>query len=157
MSSKRENVFYQAQDILSRRDHSEHEVRQKLFKKGFSVEDIDEAITQLKERKYLDDARFAEAFVRNALMMRPVGPRWLILKLQEKRIATELIEPAVYGQLDSDKEEQLAQEAAEKWARTKKTADPEKNRQRLLRHLISRGFDYEISQNALEEALAKDL
>ena len=54
-SSNKRNVFYQAQAILSRRDHAEAEMRQKLNNKGFSGEEVQEAVDWLYEKKLLND------------------------------------------------------------------------------------------------------
>jgi len=50
--------------MLTRREHCEAEVRQKLEAKGFDEIATDSAIEELKNYGYLSDARFAEAFLR---------------------------------------------------------------------------------------------
>ena len=145
---KSENVYYQAQAILARRDHSEHEVRMKLAKKGFSEVQIDEAIEILCDQKLIDDEKFAAMYVTNTLRFKNVGPRWLVHKLKEKRIATELIEPAVYGVIDEDKEHALATDAASAWRRSH--AKHAEDRDRLTRFLRSRGFSFEAAAQAAD-------
>lgn len=151
-NNKRQDPVYQAQDILARRDHSEYEVRVKLGRKGFSPQQIDDTITKLTQAKLLDDEKFAIKFVANTLQFKKVGPRWLIHKLQEKRVATEIIEPAVYQFFDDTKEERLATEAAEAWCKShaRYARDPE----RLTRFLISRGFSYEAATKAIDNVKA---
>ena len=53
-----------ALDLLSRRDHSKVELRQKLIQKGTQVEEIGPLLDELEDIGYLDDRRFAESFVR---------------------------------------------------------------------------------------------
>ena len=53
-----------ALDLLSRRDHSRVELRQKLIQKGAQVEEIGPLLDELEGLGYLDDRRFAENFVR---------------------------------------------------------------------------------------------
>ena len=53
-----------ALDLLSRRDHSRVELRQKLIQKGARVEEIGPLLDELEDIGYLDDRRFAENFVR---------------------------------------------------------------------------------------------
>ena len=149
------NPIYQAQAILARRDHSEHEVRTKLAKKGFLPEQIDEGVTWLKDRKLLDDEAFARRYVESTLRLKQVGPAWLILKLKEKRIAEEMIEPAVFGVLDPAKEEELAREAATRWRKShsrkpSEVGDDYAYRNRLQRFLVSRGFSFDIVQIVLD-------
>ena len=144
----RTNPIYQAQDILARRDHSEYEVRTKMARKGFEPQQIDEAVAWLKENKLLNDELFAQKFVRHTLLMKPVGPRYLIQKLQQKRVAAEAIEPAVYEEITDEREEELVQAAAEQWKRSHQRHADDRNR--LQRFLISRGFSFEVVQGVLD-------
>ncbi|HOP40860.1 MAG TPA: RecX family transcriptional regulator, partial [Geobacteraceae bacterium] len=56
-----------AVSFLSRRDHSEAELRRKLFAKGFPAEELDEAMARLRSAVYLDDRRFALGFAESAI------------------------------------------------------------------------------------------
>lgn len=146
--SKKDNPIYQAQAILARRDHSEYEVRAKLARKGFDHQQVEEGIEFLKERKLLDDEKFARVYIENALRFKPVGPRLLTLQLQRKGVADQYIEPVLMELLTDDKEEQLARASADKWLQTRGPARA--SRSRLQRYLIMRGFNFDVIQNALE-------
>lgn len=50
--------------LLTRRDHGEFELWQKLLLKGFEEEDVQQAVIYCKEQGYLDDQRFARSQVR---------------------------------------------------------------------------------------------
>jgi len=117
MTGKRQDPWYQAQAILARRDHSEYEVRQKLSRRGFPPEQVDEAVAKLKEYRMLSDENFAAAFVASQLAQRPVGPFFLIHQLRKKGVAAEVIEPAVLAAAGGEHEEPLAREAAAAWRR----------------------------------------
>ncbi len=52
-----------AMDLLSRRDHSRHELSIKLKSRGFAADEIAHALDQLEGEKLLDDLRFAESYV----------------------------------------------------------------------------------------------
>src|SRR5205085_9687945 len=67
--------------ILNYRFNSEAELRRKLAAKEFDRDSIDAAVARLREEKWLDDARFAEAFVRTRMRKR----------IGSKRIRRELI------------------------------------------------------------------
>lgn len=143
---KREDPIYQAQAILARRDHTEHEVRTKLGRKGFIEQQVDEAVAWLKRHKLLNDERFAQVFVESTLIMKPVGPRWFIHKLRQKGVRAEFIEPAVYGVIDDAKEAELAMEAGQAWRRRQGERPLDRrDRDRLMRFLVSRGFSYEAA------------
>jgi regulatory protein len=131
------DIRYEAQAILSRRDHSEAEVRQKLTKKGFGSSDIAEVIVWLKEKKYVNDAKFARAYAESILRQKAVGPKWLAMKLKEKKIASDIIQEEVQ-RVFAGKEGEIAKRAAEKWKRMRPARA--EDRQALMRFLLSRGF-----------------
>ena len=54
--------FDTACDLLSRRAHSRAEVQQKLSRKGFAPEEIEEALERLAKRGYIRDAETALRF-----------------------------------------------------------------------------------------------
>ncbi len=140
-TNKRANPIYQAQDILSRRDHSEFEVRTKLKRKKFSPQEIDRAINWLYGNKLLNDAAFTQRYIDSILLGKPVGPRWLTQKLREKRIDSSIIEDALAETFAEGKEEELARDAATRWRRSHPSKASDK--QKLQNFLISRGFSFD--------------
>ncbi len=141
---KNANPKYLAQDILSRRDHSEYELRQKLAKKGVYGSEVEETIEWLKTKKYLSDATTARHYIEGTLNSRAVGRRYIQHKLQQKRIANDIIKEALDDLVDKDKEQELARKAAASW----KKAHPKhaQDKIRLSRFLLSRGFPTHLVQ-----------
>lgn len=148
MTPKPTNAKYLAQDILSRRDNSEYELRQKLGKKGVYGSELEETIAWLKAKKYLNDAATARHYIEGMLRTRAVGKRYLQHKLQQKRIAPDVIKEALNELLDETQEKALLKKAAAAWQRTHpKKAD---DKIRLSRFLLSRGFSGYFIQQQLE-------
>jgi regulatory protein len=141
MSMKKQNPFYQAQAILSRRDHSEAEVTLKLKRKGFSAADIAKTLAWLKNNHLLNDALFARRYIESIVRSKPVGPRWLRHKLRAKGVATSVITSALAELLPPEREKELAQAAVARWQRTH--PDTAQDPQRLMRFLMSRGFSFQ--------------
>ncbi|MGH9857881.1 MAG: regulatory protein RecX [Acidobacteriota bacterium] len=149
MAGKRQDIFYQAQDILSRRDHAEAEVRQKLRRKGFGGRDIEQAIHWLKQKHLLNDADFAQRYVENVLQIKAVGPRWLLFKLRQKGVNSHLAEEAVRTAMSSTDEGRLVEAAAITWKR--QHGSRSHDRQRLARFLLARGFSSEMVRAYVEQ------
>ena len=145
-TTKDNDPIWKAQDILSRRDHSEFEVRTKLRRKRFSPEEINTAVNWLYERQLLNDHDFARRYIENTLSLKPVGPRWLAAKLKQKGISNDIISEVIANSFIEGKETELAAEAALRWQKShpSKAAD----KQKLLRFLQSRGFSF----NAINDA-----
>lgn len=84
-----------ALNMLSRRDHSELEVRRRLAAKGFTHDIGDEVIARLREAGYLNDRRFARAYAESAIRNgRGYGFR-LRLDLSRRGIDEEIIADAM--------------------------------------------------------------
>jgi regulatory protein len=50
-------------DLLARREHSAHELRQKLEKREFDRDEIELALEVLQQNNLQSDARFTESYV----------------------------------------------------------------------------------------------
>ncbi|MGJ8668190.1 MAG: regulatory protein RecX [Oceanococcus sp.] len=83
-----------AAGLLARREHAERELRQKLQRKGFSSETLDEAMAELLARDWLNPSRYAAAMVRHRASQGR-GPRWLQAELQSKGVQPTDIEEAI--------------------------------------------------------------
>lgn len=129
---------YLAQDILSRRDNSEWELRQKLIKKGIYAAELEETIAWLKQKKYLNDEDFAKKYIQSILRTKAVGKRYLAHKLKEKHIHEETITATLQELVGEEVEKELAQKAAKSWQKSHPKYAQDK--MRLSRFLASRGF-----------------
>jgi regulatory protein len=89
--------FGAALNYLSYRPRSEVEVRQRLHRRGFNDDVVDEVIIGLKERKLVDDVAFAQYWRDNRLSFRPRSRRLIKLELRQKGVATEIASEVVEG------------------------------------------------------------
>ena len=90
MSSEAFTIVYnKALDLVSRREHSRHELRQKL-KKRFpeTIPIIEEALDKLVLNNILDDERFVEMYL-NARARKGFGPNKIEMELYSKNNLTE--------------------------------------------------------------------
>ena len=88
-------VYAAALRALARRDHSEHELRQKLYDRGADSDMVDIAIGRLRGYGYLDEQRIAENIIHYHCNFKPSGRALLRRKLAEKGIGEEYIEQAM--------------------------------------------------------------
>ncbi|WP_373817983.1 recombination regulator RecX [Glaesserella sp.] len=76
--------------LLSKRDYSEFELRQKLKQKAYSTDEIEQAIEQAQANHWQSDERFCEMFIRYRAQQ-GYGPRRLKQELQQKGVSEWLI------------------------------------------------------------------
>ncbi len=131
--------------LLSGRDHSIYELRLKLQKKFSSYpEEMEGVIQECIEKKYLDDERFAQEWIRFREEGSPRGTFLLKQELRKKGVSPEVIDSVLSHIPETDG---LAK--AETLAKKKISSFPPdlsalKKRERLFRFLLSRGFDHGV-------------
>ncbi len=133
--------------FLSRRQHSEKELKQKLRKKGYSMESIDKEIEELRRLGLLNDREFALQWAasRRRSLYGNVRIRW---ELRLKGIDEETLEEALKQADAIMGEEEAARQLIEK----RKFRDPS----RAYRFLIQRGFPPELAHQLASEVKDED-
>ncbi len=132
---------------LSFRPRSEFEVRTRLRQRGFDSQNIDSAVTRLKEQKLIDDEAFADFWRENREAFSPRSKRMTALELTQKGVARGVIDEAVSALDDSGSAYRMALAKARKLPRT----DYKLFRSRLGGYLKRRGFSYEVISNTVEK------
>jgi regulatory protein len=134
-------AFEYALRTLTRRDHSEVELRRKLRDKGFSDQVVDNVVSRLTDLKYLDDRRYARSWAETALRNgRGYGPR-LRMELKRRGIAVGLIAETLaelgesYAEADT-----LAAILARKFTGFHMDTATDKEKRRVVSYLQRRGF-----------------
>jgi len=80
--------------MLTRREHCESELRQKLIAKRHDANVVDAIVAELKAENLQSDERFADAYV-YARTERGDGPLRITYELRKRGVAASLIERAV--------------------------------------------------------------
>ncbi|MDA0119400.1 recombination regulator RecX [Vibrio sp. T11.5] len=131
--------------LLSRRDHGEYELYQKLAMKGYEEEAIQEAVKFCLEHNYLDDLRYAKSQIRQHVY-KGHGERRIRQELNQRRVSESTIEKAFEEELQDWFE--LAKQAAEKKFKGLKAKD-QKEYAKQVRFLQYRGYNFEQISYAL--------
>jgi regulatory protein len=135
--------YIRAVDLVSRRLRSEKEIRDYAFRKQWTKENVERVVARLHERGYLDDAKFAAAFVRSRAATRNFSVKKMRLELRKKGIAPDIIEQTLADSEDFDEMAALRQLVAKKRAHY---ADDER---KLIAYLARQGFSYDAIKSAL--------
>ena len=144
MKDKNEALKF-AMKLISLRKRSAFEIKERLRKKKFEEDVIEEVLQELKNYKYLNDEEFAEAYINDRINFNPRG-RFLIKKeLNERRIAENIIERKMEELLSEEKEVESAKKMAEKKLRTiNNKTDKIKVDQKIRSYLQSKGYSFDI-------------
>jgi regulatory protein len=122
------------------------EIRRHLEAKRVEPSTIDEAVAELHEQGYLDDARFAQRFAEDRRALDAWGSERIERKLRDAGVPSEHIEAAL-GTQSADE----AREAAIELLRRRLSTPPsdDRGRERALGLLVRRGYDLELAYDAV--------
>ncbi|MEG1384403.1 MAG: RecX family transcriptional regulator [Oscillospiraceae bacterium] len=135
-----------ALDLLSMRDHSEYELRQKLMK-TYDEDTAALAVQKVSELKLTDDGTFARRYASELIESKGQSKRAAAQKLREKGISREIIEQTLtkYG----DDETQQLLELVKKKYRVK--LEKENGRKSVFAALMRKGFSSRDIKSVLNE------
>lgn len=131
---------------LSYRPRSEAELRKRLQQRSFDSDNVEAAITRLKEQGLVDDMAFAQFWKDNRESFSPRSQRLTKLELRRKGVASDIIDQAV----DAIDDDDSAYRAVRSKARGLPYSDYQSFRRRLGEYLKRRGFGYEVIEHAVE-------
>lgn len=153
-----DKVRERALRLLARREHGVKELGDKLMRRaGTHPEDVREIVQELADRELVSDRRYAEAFARDAVRLKPRARRLLVGELVARGVPAPLAGrsvDAVYAEEEVD-DAALARRIAEAYL-PRIAGRPDAARwRRLAGHLQRRGYDneriYEICSALLPE------
>ena len=131
--------------LLSRRDHGQYELYQKLALKGYEEADIEAAINFCLDHNYLDDLRYAKSQIRQHVY-KGHGERRIRQELAQKRVEESVVDEAMMEEPQDWFE--LARMAAEKKFKGIKAKD-QKEYAKQVRFMQYRGYSFDQISYAL--------
>ena len=146
----KEDVKEKALRLLEFRNHSEHELREKLYRFGGESEDIDSAIEFCKEYGFLNDENYAMALARDLSNLKKYGKHRIKAELLKSGINGEFIESALCEVEDNS--EVLMNLVSKKL----KGSFERKDTERAIRYFIYRGYSLSDIKNAIERLKANE-
>ena len=142
LESEKQTALDKALTHISASQKTEREIRDFLKKKGYLSSVQNYVVEKMKSYRFIDDENYAKHYAESAV--KKMGKRKIFLELKKKGISEEKIEGAT---ADLEGEEETAKRLLEKYMRGK-TVDPP-TLQKAFRHLVSKGFDYDICKSSL--------
>jgi regulatory protein len=134
------NPFETAVAMLSRRPYSVAELRRALEKKFPDSSEVPEVLTRLRELRYLDDAKLAEAYASSLARVRNYGRHRIRRELKGKLVDYRVIDRALENAFASVDELELLERTVDKKIRTLRKPLARAKLASLCQTLIRRGF-----------------
>ena len=134
-------------DLLSRREHSQKEIIDKLKDRVGSKEKLFEELNTLSEENLQSDERFAESYTRSR-SLKGFGPEKISFELKSKGINENLVDKMVYSD-EINWMEIIRSEYEKKFNLHNNFSDEDINRAKKF--LLQRGFNFEQINKLFEK------
>lgn len=135
-----DKALIRLEELCARAEHCSYEIMRKLRDWGISSGDADAILMSLRERRFVDDSRFASSFVRDRYRYARWGRIKIRMQLRAKHIAAEIIEEAIAG-IDEDEYRAILTALVKAKARTFVDPTAYESRTKIFRFALNRGFE----------------
>lgn len=147
-----EEALARLEDLCVSAEHCEGEMREKMRKWRIMPSEADKIVDSLRKRKFIDDRRFADAYVRDKYRFSRWGKRKIAMALAAKHVDRDI----VAGALDSIDHEEY-HDIARSLLNAKIRLCPDsiatfEGRTKLYRFLIGRGYEPSLASSLIKEA-----
>lgn len=138
--------------IIERSYKTKKEMEKRLLEKGYNLEEINETLKFLERYNFINDESYTKAFIKNKTKTQ--GKQKIKYALKNKGVSEEIIEEEL-SNLDMKKEKENANILALKKYNIliKRENHKYKIKEKIIRFLISRGYNYEVAKDAVKEML----
>ncbi len=124
-------------------ERSQQEVRDKLYDMGLHKEDVENIITELIDNNFLNEERFATTFARGKFRIKHWGRIKIKQHHKQKKVGDYCIKKAL-ALIDPNDYEKTIIQLIEKKNRELKEKDAYIKKQKVIRYVVSRGFETDI-------------
>lgn len=124
------------------RDYLTKYLKEHVDEEALDLSLVEDIINRLTTQRYLDDLEYAKSYVQNHALINAKGPERIRMELERKGVSLDHIEE---GLQNYDEEMRLdnAIKLSEKYIRTKKQYSVTMLKQKLMQHLMQKGYTRE--------------
>lgn len=143
-----QGAYLQLAQLCARSEHCQHELTEKMRRWGMSDEAQARVMARLVGERYVDDERYARAFVRDKIRYNKWGRRKVEQGLWAKHIDDDIRE-RVLGEVGDDEYLSVLRPLLQQKQRSVKADSDYELNQKLVKFALSRGFTYDIIRQCI--------
>jgi regulatory protein len=144
-----QEAYLQLAALCAQAEHCEQEMRDNMRRWELDETVQNRIIDRLIKERYVDDERYARAFVKDKIRYNKWGRRKVQQALWKKRIDADIQQRVLDGIDEKEYVDILRPLLKQKRKTTKAENDYELNR-KLVRFALSRGFDFSIIRQCMD-------
>lgn len=135
--------------LCAQAEHCQHEMLEKMRRWELPEEEQARVMQRLVSERYVDDERYARAFVKDKVRYNKWGRRKVEQALWQKHIDDD-IRQRVLDEVDDSEYLAVLKPLLQQKRRSTKAANDYELNQKLVRFAVSRGFTFDIIRQCLD-------
>ena len=143
-------ALMKAEHYCAYQERAQQEIRNKLYDWGLHSADVENIISELITTNFLNEERFAMAYVSGKFNIKKWGKIKIKQGLKLRKVPDRMITKAL-NSINYDDYLQVIQDAAEKKLRTITEKDPYKRKHKLMTYLMGKGFESDVILSVLKD------
>lgn len=144
-----QEAYLQLAALCAQAEHCQQEMRDKMRRWGLDETVQNRIIDRLIKERYVDDERYARAFVKDKIRYNKWGRRKVQQALWMKRIDAD-IQQRVLDEIDEKEYLDILRPLLKQKRKSIKAASDYELNQKLLRFALGRGFGFDIIRQCLD-------
>ena len=144
-----QEAYLQLAALCAQAEHCQQEMRDKMKRWEMAPEVQERVITRLIKERYIDDERYARAFVKDKIRYNKWGRRKVQQGLWMKHIDDD-IQQRVLSEVDDAEYLAVLKPLLKQKAKSIKAENDYELTQKLVRFALGRGFTYDIIRQCLD-------
>lgn len=144
-----QEAYLQLAALCAQAEHCEQEMRDKMRRWGLDEAQQEHVVARLVQERYVDDLRYARAFVNDKIRYNKWGRRKVQQALWQKRISDD-IQRQVLDEIDENEYLEVLRPLLRQKRKTVKAATDYELNQKLLRFALGRGFTFDIIRQCID-------
>lgn len=145
-----EEIKQKMANYCTYQDRCHYEVEQKMREFILIPEAKDEILLYLIRENYLNEERFVRSYIRGKFYIKDWGKNKIRIHLKQKQINDKLIS-ICFDEIDDNDYKNTIQKLYTAYSSKQKGMKDYQKRMKCIRHLLSKGFEYNEIQNSITE------
>lgn len=138
--------------LCARAEKSSGDARRLMRTWGVPEDKREGVLQRLLRERFIDDRRYASAFVRDKIALSGWGPYKIRTALAAKGVAREIIDEAL-GECDRTKMDNRLEQMLQRKINSLRGGTPFERRAKLMRYGLSLGYDYSTVMERVEDLI----
>ncbi|MDH5396629.1 MAG: RecX family transcriptional regulator [Cyclobacteriaceae bacterium] len=130
-------------------ERTQRQVRDKLYQLGLHTDEVENTLSELIQENYVNEERFARAYAGGKFRMKKWGRNKIKMGLKGLGLTDYCIRKGL-EEIDEESYTIALQHLIEKKGETLGDTDPRERQHKLIRYLLSRGYENELIREQLK-------